>query len=84
MLETTNQALLGGTMALLETALTVDQILEGMRQLSVDEQRTLAAALLADRKLEPFVEELEDCLACEEAAREGPAHSFTAGELSRQ
>jgi hypothetical protein len=84
MLETTNQAQLGGTMALLETALTVDQILEGMRQLSVDDQRTLAAAVLADRKLEPFIEELEDSLACEEAAREGPAHSFTVGELSRQ
>jgi hypothetical protein len=71
-------------MALLETVLTVDQILEGMRQLSVDEQRTLAAAVLADRKLEPLVEELEDSLACEEAARERPAHSFTAEELSRQ
>jgi len=71
-------------MALLETALTVDQILEGMRQLSIDEQRTLAAAVLADRKLEPLVEELEDSLACEEAATEGPAHPFTAGELSRQ
>jgi len=84
MLEEVNQALLGGTMALLETALTVDQILEGMRQLSIDEQRTLAAAVLADRKLEPLVEELEDSLACEEAGREGPGHSFTAGELSRQ
>jgi len=54
MLETTNHAQLGGTMALLETALTVDQILEGMRQLSVDKQRTLAAAVLADSQTGAF------------------------------
>ncbi len=71
-------------MALLETVLTVHQILEGIRQLSVDEQRALAAAVLADRKLEAFVEELEDSLACEDAASEGPALPFTTEELSRQ
>jgi len=42
-----------------------------MHQLSEEEQRSLAAAVLQDRKLEAFVEELEDHLMCERAVEEG-------------
>jgi hypothetical protein len=63
-------------MAKLETALTLEQILDSMRQLSDEEQRTLAAAVLSDRRLESFVEELDDQLTCEKAAEEGPAQPF--------
>lgn len=38
-----------------------------MRGLSEAEQRTLAAAVLNDRRLEAFVEELDDHLACEKS-----------------
>lgn len=70
-------------MASLDIALTVDQIVEGMRQLSDPEQRTLAAAILVDGKLEPFVEELDDHLACEKASDEGPAEPFAEEDLAR-
>ena len=59
-----------GETALAETALTVDQILESMRQLSDEEKRTLAVAVLNERALEAFVEELDDHVACEEALAE--------------
>ena len=41
-------------MAKLETALSLAQILEGMRQLSDEEKRTLASSVLSDPKLEGF------------------------------
>ncbi|MBI4483388.1 MAG: hypothetical protein HY652_10915 [Acidobacteria bacterium] len=66
----------------IEITLTVEQIAEGVRQLSEGDQRKLAALLLQDRQLEPFVEELEDSLACEKAAEEGPAGPFTPDELT--
>ncbi len=37
-------------MAKLETALSLEQILEGMRQLSDQEKRALAAMVLSDKK----------------------------------
>ena len=60
-------------MATIEIAETVDQLLEGMRRLSDREQRMLAAAVLIDRSLEPFVEEIDDHLACESALAEDAA-----------
>jgi hypothetical protein len=56
--------------------MTIENILEGMHQLSENEQRSLAVAVLADRKLEAFVEELEDHLNCETAAAEATAELF--------
>lgn len=47
-----------------------------MQHLSESEQRALAGAILEDRKLEAFVEELEDHLSCEEATDEGSAELF--------
>jgi len=47
-----------------------------MHQLSEKEQRAMAAAVLQDRELEAFVEELEDHLTCERATEEGPAKPF--------
>ena len=52
-------------------------IVNDMHLLSDDEQRALAAAVLEDRKLEAFVEELEDHLSCERAASEGSAELFS-------
>ena len=59
-----------------ETAPTVDNLIAEMRQLSEDEQRTLAGAVLQERSLEPFVEELEDHLSCERSSAEGSAKLF--------
>ena len=58
-------------MAKPETALSLEQILEGTRQLSDQEKRALASAVLSDPRLEAFVEELDDNLACERAVNEG-------------
>ena len=58
-------------MSRVETAQSIDNIVEEMHQLSEDEQRSLAVLVLQDRKLEPFVEELEDHLMCERAYEEG-------------
>jgi hypothetical protein len=69
-------------MARLETALSVEQILDSLRQLSDHEQRALAAAVVNDRKLEAFIEELDDHLTCERAAEEGSAQPFTPEELA--
>jgi hypothetical protein len=69
-------------MAKLETALSLQQILDGMRQLSEQEKRTLASIVLSDLKLEAFVEELDDNLTCERAVNEGPPESFSPDELS--
>jgi hypothetical protein len=63
-------------MAKLETLPTLEQILDDMHRLSDQEQRVLAAAVLNDRRLEAFVEELDDQLDCEKVAEEGPAEPF--------
>jgi hypothetical protein len=70
-------------MAKLEIALSIEQILEGMRQLSDDEKRELASSVLTDPKLEAFVEELDDNLMCERAVNEGPPEPFSPDELTK-
>lgn len=70
-------------MTKLETALSVEQILEGMRQLSDEEKRTLASSVLSDPGLEAFVEELDDNLTCERAVNEGPPERFCPDELTQ-
>ena len=69
-------------MAKLETALSLEQILEGMRQLSDEEKRALASIVLSDPRFEAFVEELDDNLACERAVNEGPPEPFSPDELT--
>jgi len=69
-------------MAKLETALSLEQMLEGMRQLSDQEKRALTAMVLSDVRLEVFVEELDDNLTCERAAGEGPPQPFSPNELT--
>ena len=59
-----------------ETAPNVDSLVAEMRQLSEDEQRALAGAVLQERRLEVFVEELEDHLSCERSSAEGSADPF--------
>src|SRR5689334_9445850 len=54
-----------------ETVPKLESLLAELRELSEEEQRALAGAVLQDRKLEAFVEELEDHLRCESAAAEG-------------
>jgi hypothetical protein len=61
---------------------TVKQIAETIRRLSEQDQRELAALVLQDPNLEAFIEELEDNLACERAAEEGPAEPFVPEELT--
>ncbi len=63
-------------MSRVETASIIENIIAGMHQLSEGEQRALAGAILKDRQLEAFVEELEDHLSCEKAAEEGSAKPF--------
>jgi hypothetical protein len=63
-------------MAKLETAMSIEQIVEGMRQLSDQEKRALAGLVLLDPGLESFVEELDDNLMCERALDEGPPEPF--------
>jgi hypothetical protein len=63
-------------MSNVKTALSIENLIDEMHQLSDDEQRALAGAILQDRKLEPFVEELEDHLSCEKASTEGPVELF--------
>ena len=63
-------------MSRVNTARTIESIVGELHQLSENEQRALAAAVLQDRKLEAFVEELEDHLTCERATEEGPAKQF--------
>lgn len=64
-------------MAKLETGLSLEQILEGMRQLSDEEKRALASIVLLDPSLEAFVEELDDNLTCERAINEAPPEPFS-------
>ena len=66
----------------IQTAPTLEQIIEDMRGLSDQEQRKLAASIASDRKLEALVEELEDIVACERAAEEGPAEPFVTEEFT--
>lgn len=61
----------------IETAPKVESLIAEMRELSEDEQRSLAGAVLQDRKLEAFVEELDDHLNCEKATAEGSLELFT-------
>jgi hypothetical protein len=68
-------------MAKVESALSLDQILDGIRHLSEQEQRALAAAVLADPSMESFVEELDDGLSCERAAEDGPVEPFLPDKL---
>ena len=49
---------------------TIQNIIDEMEQLSEDDLRNLAAAVLEDRKLEAFVEEIEDHLSSESALEE--------------
>jgi hypothetical protein len=64
-------------MSRVRTAPTIENIIDDMHQLSEDDQRALAGAILNDRKLESFVEELEDHLGCEAAAEEGSEELFS-------
>ena len=59
-----------------ETAPGVESLIAEMRQLSEQEQRTLAGAVLQERGLEAFVEELDDHLSCERSSAEGLAEPF--------
>jgi len=68
-------------MAKLEIPLTVEQILDNLHQLSDQELRILAAAVVNDRRLEAFVEELDDTLDCEKAAQEGSPEPFCSDTL---
>jgi hypothetical protein len=68
-------------MAKLETAPSIEQILEGMRQLSDEEKRALASIVLSDKRLEAFVEELNDNLTCERAVNEGAPEPVSPDEL---
>ena len=61
----------------IETAPKVESLIAEMRQLSEEDQRSLAGAVLQDRKLEAFVEELDDHLNCEKASAEGSLELFT-------
>ena len=63
-------------MSRVDTAQSIENIVEEMHQLSEDEQRSLAALVLQDRKLEALVEELEDQLMCESAYEEGSPEPF--------
>jgi ABC-type uncharacterized transport system involved in gliding motility auxiliary subunit len=63
-------------MSKVNTVSTVESIVRKMQELPEDEQRALAAVVLEDRKLEAFVEELEDQLSCEKATEEGSTELF--------
>lgn len=60
-----------------ETPMKVETLIAAMQELSEVEQRSLAGAVLQDRKLEAFVEELDDHLSCERSAAEGSLELFT-------
>ena len=68
-------------MAGLETLSPLEQILEGMRQLSDEEKRALASAVLSALSLEAFVGELDDNLMCERAIDDAPPEPFNPDEL---
>jgi hypothetical protein len=64
-------------MSIVKTAPTVQDLIAEMGQLSQDDQRTLANAVLNERTLEAFVEEIEDQLSCERAVTEEGPEQFT-------
>lgn len=66
-----------------EIALSLEQILEGMRQLSDQEKRALASVVLSDTRLEAFVEELDDHLTCERALDDESPEPFSSDELTQ-
>jgi hypothetical protein len=68
-------------MAKLETALSLEQIVEGMRQISDEEKRALASIVLSDPSLEAFVEELDDNPMCERAINEAPPEPISPDSL---
>jgi hypothetical protein len=53
-----------------ETTRSIESLVAEMQRLSEEEQRALAGVILQERKLEPFVEELEDQLSCERAGED--------------
>ena len=63
-------------MSKVKTLPNVESIVAEIQHLSEKEQRVLAAAVLQDRSLEAFVEELDDQLSCERAITEGSAKAF--------
>jgi hypothetical protein len=65
-----------------EPALSLEQILEGMRELSEQEKRTLAS-VVSDPRLEAFVEELDDQFTCERAVDDEPTEPFNSDELTQ-
>lgn len=60
-----------------EPAQSTERLVAEMRQLSEEDQRALAGAVLQERNLEAFVEELDDHLRCERSTAEGSAELFT-------
>jgi hypothetical protein len=64
-------------MSILKTTPTVKDLIAEMGQLSQEDQRHLASAVLNERTLEAFVEEMEDQLSSERAASEGGPEPFT-------
>ena len=71
-------------MAKFEAALSLEQIVKGMRHLNNEEQRALASMVLSDPRLESFVEELDDHLTCERAVDEGLPEPFRPDELNQR
>lgn len=59
-----------------ETTQSIENLVAEMRELSEEEQRVLAGAVVQDRKLEAFIEELDDHLSCERAEDEDSAELF--------
>jgi len=64
-------------MSSVKTTPSVKALIAEMGQLSQEDQRSLANAVLNERTLEAFVEELEDQLSCERAVTEGGPEQFT-------
>ncbi|HZI60765.1 MAG TPA: hypothetical protein VFD62_08635 [Pyrinomonadaceae bacterium] len=64
-------------MSSVKTTPSVKDLIAEMGQLSQEDQRSLANAVLNERTLEAFVEELEDQLSCERAVTEGGPEQFT-------
>jgi hypothetical protein len=63
-------------MSKVKSAPSIQSIVDEMQELSEKDQRALAGAVLKERKLEAFVEELEDHLNCERAEEEGSTELF--------
>jgi hypothetical protein len=64
-------------MSIVKSAPTIKNLIAEMGQLSQEDQRHLASAVLNERALEAFVEELEDQLSSERAVMEGDPEPFT-------